>query len=144
MHFTISVDIDADPQRVWDTLMNVERWPEWTASMTKVTRLDAGPLGPDSRVRIEQPRMPPAVWQVTRFEPPVFFTWISERRGLRTEASHRLVQRPVRGVELEVAQTGSLAWLLSLLYGRLTRRYVGMEAQGLKRSCESGRPPAAS
>jgi hypothetical protein len=40
-------------------------------------------------------------------------------------------------VELGTAQTGPLAWLVGILYGRLTRRYIGMEAQGLKRFCEA-------
>jgi uncharacterized protein YndB with AHSA1/START domain len=138
MQFSISVDIDADPERVWNTLTDVERWPEWTASMRSVERLDTGPFGPDSRVRIQQPRLPAAVWQVTQFEPSVSFTWVGESGGVRTEGYHRLVQGPDGlTVELGVAQTGPLAWLIGILYGRLTRRYIGMEAAGLKRVCES-------
>jgi uncharacterized membrane protein len=137
MQFTTSIDIHADLQHVWDALMDVERWPQWTASMRSVTRLDTGPFGPDSRVRIEQPRMPPVIWQVTRFEPPVSFTWVSARAGVSTEGSHRLIQgADGLTLELGIAQTGALARLLEILYGRLTRRYIGMEAQGLKRFCE--------
>jgi uncharacterized membrane protein len=138
MNFITSVGIDADPEHVWNTLIDVERWPDWTASMRSVKRLDAGPFGADSRVRIEQPRLPPLTWQVTQFEPPVSFTWVSERGGVRTEAYHRLVQGPDGlTVQLGTTQTGPLAWLVGILYGRLTRRYIGMEAQGLKRFCES-------
>ncbi|HZE30856.1 MAG TPA: SRPBCC family protein [Actinoallomurus sp.] len=137
MNFTTSVEIDADPERVWNALIDVEHWPDWTPSMRSVRRLDTGPFGPDSRVRIEQPRMPAAVWQVTRFEPGTSFTWVSARGGVRTEGYHRLVRGPDGlTVELGIAQTGALAWLIAALYGRLTRRYVGMEARGLKRACE--------
>jgi uncharacterized membrane protein len=137
MNFTTSVEIDADPERVWNTLIDVERWPDWTASMRSVKRLDTGPFGPDSRVRIEQPRMPPVVWQVTQYEPGTSFTWVSARGGVRTEAYHRLVRGPEGlSVELGLAQTGALAWLIAALYGGLTRRYVGMEARGLKQVCE--------
>ncbi|TQL97231.1 hypothetical protein FB559_2809 [Actinoallomurus bryophytorum] len=123
---------------MWNALVDVERWPQWTASMRSVTRLGTEPFGPDGRVRIEQPRLPPMIWQVTRFEPGVSFTWVSERGGVRTEAFHRLVQgTDGLSVELGTAQTGPLAWLIGILYGRLTRRYIGMEAQGLKRFCES-------
>ena len=137
MNFTTSVEIDADPERVWNTLIDVERWPDWTASMRSVKRLDTGPFGTDSRVRIEQPRMPPVVWQVTQYEPGTSFTWVSARGGVRTEAYHRLVRGPEGlSVELGLAQTGALARLIAALYGGLTRRYVGMEARGLKQACE--------
>ena len=81
--------------------------------------------------------MPPVVWQVTRFEPGTSFTWVSARGGVRTEAYHRLERGPEGlSAELGLAQTGVLAWLIAALYGRLIRRYVGMEARGLKRACE--------
>jgi hypothetical protein len=44
-----------------------------------------------------------------------------------------------RGVELTINQTGALSPLTTALVGRLTRRYVEMEAQGLKRWCEASR-----
>jgi uncharacterized membrane protein len=137
VNFTTSVEIDADPGHVWNVLTDVERWPDWTPSTRSARRLDTGPFGPDSRVRIEQPRLPAAVWQVTRFEPGTSFTWVSVRGGVRTEGHHRLVRRPDGlTVELGIAQTGALAWLAGALYGRLTRRYVALEARGLKRVCE--------
>ena len=75
--------------------------------------------------------------QVTQYEPGTSFTWVSARGGVRTEAYHRLVRGPEGlSVELGLAQTGALAWLIAALYGGLTRRYVGMEARGLKQACE--------
>ena len=106
-----------------------------------MTRLDpAGrPFGVGSRLRNEQPRLPPAVWEVTSYDPPTSFTLVTTRGGVRTEAIHVLTPRPDGGVtvELGIDQTGPMAWLASLLYGRLTRRYVTMEAEGVKGACEA-------
>jgi hypothetical protein len=98
MHFTISIDIDADADRVWATMIDIERWPEWTASVTSVNRLDSGPFGQDSRARVAQPRLPAAVWQVTRFEPNAAFAWVSKRGGVRTEGFHGVRRVHRRGL----------------------------------------------
>jgi len=41
--------------------------------------------------------------------------------------------RMVLGIE----QTGALSGLISMLYGKLTRQYVSMEAEGLKKAAET-------
>jgi uncharacterized membrane protein len=137
VHFMTYADIDARQDQVWAALADVENWPKWTASMRSVTRLDEGPFALGSRARVEQPRLPASVWEVTAMEAPTAFTWTTGRPGLAIEAVHRLLPRDggVR-VELTIIQTGALSWLTSALLGRLTRRYVEMEAQGLKRWCE--------
>lgn len=35
-------DLGADTARVWDAILDVERWPEWWPSVRAVTRLEAG------------------------------------------------------------------------------------------------------
>jgi uncharacterized protein YndB with AHSA1/START domain len=142
MQFETSIDIDADPSAVWAALTDVERWPEWTASMTEVVRLDEGPFSLGSKARIRQPKLPVVVWEVVDLEPERAFSWTSKAPGTITRAEHRVVPRPGGGVDvtLTVRLTGLLAPIVWLLTSRVTRRYVRMEAEGLKQRCEEARP----
>jgi hypothetical protein len=134
-----TVEIVASPERVWAVMTDVERWPEWTASVRRAERLDAGPFGVGSRARIRQPRLPVAVWTVTALEPGRYFEWQSTGPGLRTVAGHRIEARGAGStrVSLSLAWSGPLAPLVRLLFGSLSSRYVEMEAHGLKRRCET-------
>lgn len=83
MRYEVSADIAAAAERVWSVLVDVERMPMWTSSMTRVERLDGGPFGMGSRVRIKQPRLPVAVWRVCELTPLSSFSWAttSHERG---------------------------------------------------------------
>ena len=139
MPYQVSVTVHAPAELVWAELIDVERWPRSTASMTTVTRLDAGPLRVGSRARVEQPKLPPIVWTVTDLQPPREFTWLVRSPGVTTIASHRLTPASDDGVTLTLAieRTGLLALLVDRLTDGLTRRYMAMEAAGLKRVCEA-------
>jgi len=141
MEFEISTDIDAAPGDVWMVVTDVERWPQWTASMTSVERLDEGPFSVGSTARVRQPKLPVAVWEVVDLEPEVSFSWTARTPGITTTAEHRLTPRPGGGVgvTLSIRQTGPLSPLVALFTSRITRRYVQIEADGLKRRCENVR-----
>ena len=134
-----TIDIAAPPERVWTIMRDVERWPEWTASVTRVQLLDGAPLAPGSRARVRQPRLPTAVWTVTQVEPDRGFTWRSITPGLTSIGVHTIepVHPDSSRATLAIDWRGPLAPLIRLLYGKLSRRYVELEAAGLKRRAES-------
>ncbi|MEH0819683.1 MULTISPECIES: SRPBCC family protein [unclassified Micromonospora] len=138
MRFATATEIRADLDRVWAVQTDVERWPEWTASVRAARRLEPGPLALGSTAGLEQPRLRPARWRVTEIDPPRSFTWESDGPGVHTRAEHRLVPLSDGRVraELVVVQTGPLAPLIGLLGGRLIRRYLRLEADGLRARCE--------
>ncbi|WP_035940694.1 SRPBCC family protein [Knoellia aerolata] len=141
MERSTSVDIEAAPDRVWDVMSDVERWPEWTETVTAVTRLDAEPLGLGSRVRVEQPKLPPTEYVVTEFDPGRGFTWVATGLGVRTTARHTIAARPEGGsrVVLAVEQAGPVGKVMGrLFFTGLTDRYLATEAAGLKARSESG------
>jgi len=132
-----SVTIAAPAREVFDIYVDVERWPEWTETMTTVQRLEPGPLVVGARARIKQPRLRKAVWEVTDFEPGRFFTWVSRMPGLVITARHVVTQAgDETNVTLSVEQSGLLAPVVGPLTKRLTERYLAIEGAGLKRLCE--------
>ena len=140
--FSATCDIAASPARVWAVLIDVERWPEWTASMTRVDRLDRGPLGVGSHVRVKQPKLAAAHFEITSWVPEQAFDWITKSPGVTAVARH--VIEPASGgvrVTLSVEFSGWLAGLVVWWFGELTSRYVAMEADGLKRRCEEPEAP---
>jgi len=139
---TDSIDIDAPPDIVWNVWRDVERWPEWTASIAKVELLDPGPLRVGLRARIRQPKLPVAVWRVTSVNEPgtsddIGFTWVSTSPGSRVTGDHRIgVNGNGSRVVLSVDFEGPLAVIVAFLTRRLSQQYLRMEATGLKKRSE--------
>ncbi|GAB3145098.1 hypothetical protein GCM10027290_24400 [Micromonospora sonneratiae] len=145
MRIADSTDIAAEPETVFAVWTDVQRWPEWTDSVRRVQRLDDGPFTVGSRARVEQPRLPTMVWQVTELDPGAGFVWTNTSGGVTAVAAHRIVPiGPGRvRVELSIEHSGLLAPLVRLSTASLTRRYLRMEADGLRRRCERAGPGSA-
>jgi uncharacterized protein YndB with AHSA1/START domain len=137
--FEVTTTTTAPLPRVWAALVDVADWPRWMASYGSVRRLDEGPLRVGSRARVKQPWLAPAVWEVTDLTPERGFTWAASAAGVRTVGRHRLAPEPGGGtrIALDVTQTGPPARLLGLVLGPLIRRYVRMEADGLRAAAEA-------
>ena len=135
---SVTINIDAPPEKVFAVLCDVERWPEWTSTMTSVQRLQSGEFAVGSSARVLQPRLRPTVWQVTELEDRCNFTRTTRSPGLRMTAAH-LVEPKGTGcrVTLSFELSGLLAPAVSWFYGGLIERYITVESQGLKKRSES-------
>lgn len=140
-----SVVIDASAATVWAVFTDVERWAEWTASIERITPLDGPGLAVGHRFRIKQPRFPELVWEVTHVRPGEGWTWRQRSPGGVTDAVHEVVaQGPDRTlVRQRIDQRGAVGTLVGLLVRPLTRRYLELEAQGLKARSEQRVGPSA-
>jgi uncharacterized membrane protein len=138
MRFEASIDISAPAPVVFDTYADVERWPSWTSSVTSVELLTPGPLRVGSQARIRQPKLPVAVWQVTKLEPSREFTWQVIGKGLLTTGTHRVVPSGdgTATVTAILEQAGPLGPIVGLMTRRITKRYLDTEVHGLKAYCE--------
>lgn len=138
MELRTSIDVATSPDRVWEVLVDLERWPEWTDSVSSVRPLDAGPLAVGSRVEISQPRIPTGTYTVTALEPGSAFTWEQRQPGSTVTAHHECAPLPDGGarVELRVVMSGAVGGVVGRLYRKLTERYLAMEAAGLKARAE--------
>ena len=78
------------------------------------------------------------MWEVTDIEPGRSFSWTNKSVGVTSVGHHSVVPRAGGGATatLTLHQSGTLAPLLGLLTGKLSRRYVESEAQGLKSHSE--------
>lgn len=146
MMFTHSTQIAANPPVVWSVLSDLERWPEWTPTVRRLEILEGRELGIGLRVRIEQPRLRPAVWAVTECTPLESFTWVSRFAELSITASH-LVEPSESGskITLVLRYGGVLRWPVARIAGGITARYLQAEATGLRAKAEALRShePAA-
>ena len=79
------------------------------------------------------------MWRVTEIREGESFTWEVRSPGVHTVAHHRLSRNPDGTTEIELGlhQTGPLAGLVGLFTAAKTRRYLGLEAAGLKAAAEA-------
>ena len=135
------VEIEAPASIVWDVFVDVELWPSWTASVTRIVALDGPGIEDGKRFKIKQPRLASLVWKVTEVEPGVSWTWRQRSLGGTTTASHEVVpngnERTL--VRQRIDQRGPVGVTVGVLMRRLTRRYLDLEGQGLKSYSEQRR-----
>ena len=139
MRFEESIDIDAPQQRVWDVLSDIEAWPAHIETVDAVELLTPGPIGRGSRVRLKQPKLPEATWEVSAWEAPTFFEWTQRSSGVTSIAGHRV--EALGGDRARLTLTIDMRGLLIAITGRFYRdlinRYMGLEAEGMKRAAEA-------
>jgi uncharacterized membrane protein len=142
--YHISVSIDAPSHRVWAVMSDIERWHEWTPTIRSVRRTNTGPFRIGARARVHQPKLPPADWIVTALQEGRSFTWESRAPGIHVVARHEV--EPIASgsrVTLSIQYNGPIGHLFGLLTSGINRRYIALEADGLKRRAEALSAPRA-
>ena len=136
-HIQTTIEIQAPPDRVWAPVRDIEHWSEWTPTIISIRSLDPGPLAVGSRAIVRQPKLLPARWQVTALEEGRSFSWITRNPGVSV-TGHHSVEDAASGsrATLSLDFSGPLGPLCARLTRGLTERYLGMEAQGLKKRAE--------
>ena len=134
-----SVEIEAPASVVWEVFSDVERWPDWTASIERVVPLDGRDLAPGRRFAIKQPRLPNLEWCVTEIVPGTSWAWRQSGPGATAYAVHEVLAQGASRtlVRQRFEQRGPIGALIGRLFAGTTRRYLEMEAAGLKAASEA-------
>jgi uncharacterized protein YndB with AHSA1/START domain len=136
--FVTTIDIEAPPQRVFDVMSDIERWHEWTASISSITPVGDGRFAEGNSFMIRQPKFPPAMWKITNIEPGKAFTWTSSAPGFRAVGTHSVGQSPTGSrATLLLQYHGLLGGVFGSMTKAITERYIGLEARGLKARSEN-------
>ena len=139
MRFEESIDIDAQQQRVWDVLSDLEAWPRRIETVDVVELLTPAPVAEGSRILIKQPKLPEGTWDITAWDAPSFFEFRQKSGGVTSVAGHRVevLERGRSRLTLSMDMRGLPIPIIGLLYRGLVTRYMCIEAQGMKRAAES-------
>jgi uncharacterized membrane protein len=139
MRYEQTAKAAATTDQAWAALRDVTDLPRWTKSMTSVEPLDGADLRIGNRYRIRQPGLPVIVWTVSEVRDGEAFTWEARSPGVHTVAFHRLAANPDGSTQITIGldQTGPLAGVVRVLTAARTRRYLVMEAAGLKAASET-------
>ncbi len=145
MHSVARIIIQATPAAIWQVLSDVERWPRWTPTVLDVQPLTHHGFHVGSRYRITQPKLRPAVYEVTECIPHQAFTWVQKAPGATRIADHRINACDGDGAEVELTFTteGLLGGILGNMYAKRICDYLRTEARSLKAHCESPHLAAA-
>ena len=138
MRFEESIDIDAQQQRSWDVLSDLEAWPRRIETVDVVELLTPAPMSKGSRVHLKQPKLPEGTWDITVWNAPSYFELRQKSGGVTSVAGHRVevLERGRSRLTLSLDMRGLLIPVVALFSG-LTKRYMSIEAQGMKLAAES-------
>jgi len=134
-----TVVISAQPPDIFRVLMDLEGWRQWTPSITRMSTLDGDRPGRGVKIKVLQPKLPPAIWTITEVDQDRALVWEKGSFGLRMLSGHFISDvAPGTRVTIRITYEGALAGLAYWLSHKLTDRYMTMEINGLKEECEKG------
>jgi carbon monoxide dehydrogenase subunit G len=136
MRYEVATTIDAPADVVWQAVRDVEKWSDWTPTVTEIHVHGGGDLRQDSVATVRQPKQPIRDWTVTELTDNSF-TWTSKGPGLRFAADHTVSEsHGTTTVELTFSVEGPLAPVAGLIAGKAIRWAINTEAASLKKWCE--------
>jgi hypothetical protein len=128
----------ARPDAVWQVLADVEHWRDWTPTVLEIKPLSNNGLTAGARYRVVQPKLSPAIYEVTECVPNQAFTWVQKLPGGAMIAGHRpSSHNGATEVELSFTSKGLLANIAGRMFSRIISDYVATEAKSLKKRCDS-------
>ena len=118
---------------MWKVLADVQKWPEWTPTMTSVRALGSAGLVQGNTFEVKQPGLAKTVFTVEACEEGTAFAWSTRSAGVSTIADHVLSDTSDGGtrIELSIRMSGPGVGLLWVLLGRKVRSFVDTEAESL-------------
>ena len=121
------IDVDATPERLWDLMADIERWPAWNPDVRSVTM--RGPLAEGTVFRW---KAGPATIESTlrRVERPRVLGWSGRTMGIR--AMHVWRFNPSDGRTTASMEESFDGLVARLLRTRLQRQLVASTAHGLQ------------
>jgi carbon monoxide dehydrogenase subunit G len=132
-----SIDVDASPEVVWDTLADFERWPTWSPGVDSVSLEGAVVEGTTFRWKAGATRL---VSVLRRVERPHALGWTGRAMGIR--AIHLWRFEPRDGgslVSMEESFDGPIAKLFRTRLQRQLDRTTAEGLRALKETAESAR-----
>jgi len=138
MFVSHTIHIDAPPDRVWQALVDVERWPEFAAQFQRIVRSDDGPLALGKKARVTPRGLPGSEWVLTEYAEGRSFSWESDALpGLHLVAGH-VIEPAAAGTRatMSLRSSGPAALLIAPATALIFRRNTRLECEGLKKYCE--------
>ena len=114
---SVTAEIAAGPDRIWQLLTDADDMVRWNSTLTSM----AGTIGPGGKVKMEVPEAPGTVFEieVTSFTPPREMVWTQGNpimfRGVRT---YRLTPQSAGTTKFEMIEVFS-GLVLPMAAGRL-------------------------
>jgi hypothetical protein len=133
-----TIHIDAPPATIWRVFTDVASWPSWTPTTLEAEVLDDAPFAVGKQARLKLKGGGSGLWAVTQCEPERYFAWENDYRGVHTIAGHRIEPDGAgANVTLSLEPSGLMFTLISPMIRRVAQENLPLEAEGLKRHCES-------
>ena len=131
--FSTSRSSELSVDALWMRVVDIEKWPQFTSSISSAVIAHGGVLEVAAEVVIKQPGAPESTWTVTELINQKAFTYEMHRAGLVTVAQHAVEASSTGGsvLTLTFSMRGRLAKVWGALMSKKIREFLQLEVEGL-------------